>query len=305
MCVNDNMQEVNPQLDEALAEFYTSFFPYPSQFELPAGERNPTLYVDEYRAAFAATATREMWRPIRFMLRSIADSIARGVVWVLQWFIEKLEPDSSRSIAQSYRHTKMSQQGLMLPYHILFFSSVGLVGVILLRMSIRRRRSTTQVASTPVTLSMPSESPSKIPRKGKVEGWFGKSNVDDIVEEGQYETADYLGPRLPSPSQPPTTRVPVRRNSGGNIEKKSTGDEDFLNTLWRSAGFGKNESAPQRSKSTDDVDDDNVSVSTLGMGGIEDYTPSISYGLDDIAVNRRHSSAEPLASAMRRSGTTR
>ena len=49
VCVNDNMKRPTRELEVALREFYEAFFPYPSQFELPEGEQNPTLYWDEYR----------------------------------------------------------------------------------------------------------------------------------------------------------------------------------------------------------------------------------------------------------------
>jgi hypothetical protein len=49
VCVNDNMNKTgpNPKVIDALHEFYTTLFPTPSQFELPAGETNPVLHVDE------------------------------------------------------------------------------------------------------------------------------------------------------------------------------------------------------------------------------------------------------------------
>lgn len=48
VCINDNMQHPPKELEKALQDFYESFFPLPSIFELKAGARNPTLYRDEY-----------------------------------------------------------------------------------------------------------------------------------------------------------------------------------------------------------------------------------------------------------------
>jgi hypothetical protein len=52
ICVNDNIQTTDPaalsELTSVLHDFFESFFPKPSQFELPAGVSNPTLYWDEY-----------------------------------------------------------------------------------------------------------------------------------------------------------------------------------------------------------------------------------------------------------------
>jgi hypothetical protein len=49
ICINDNMHNPSKELEIVLYQFFESFFPTPSQFELPAGVRNPTLYYDEYR----------------------------------------------------------------------------------------------------------------------------------------------------------------------------------------------------------------------------------------------------------------
>ncbi len=49
ICINDNIHNMTDQLHEVVHQFYESFFPVPSIFELPRGTRNPTLYTDEYR----------------------------------------------------------------------------------------------------------------------------------------------------------------------------------------------------------------------------------------------------------------
>lgn len=49
VCVNDNMKNPTRELEVALKSFFESFFPFKSQFELPDGHVNPTLYIDEYR----------------------------------------------------------------------------------------------------------------------------------------------------------------------------------------------------------------------------------------------------------------
>jgi hypothetical protein len=48
VCINDNMQHPSKELEKVLQDFYESFFPLPSIFELDPGTRNPTLYHDEY-----------------------------------------------------------------------------------------------------------------------------------------------------------------------------------------------------------------------------------------------------------------
>ncbi|KAG2383220.1 hypothetical protein C9374_004557 [Naegleria lovaniensis] len=49
ICLNDDMNQTTPniQVVELLHNFYRWYFPKPSQFELPEGEENPFLYIDQ------------------------------------------------------------------------------------------------------------------------------------------------------------------------------------------------------------------------------------------------------------------
>eukprot|EP00818_Percolomonas_sp_WS_P009122 CAMPEP_0117453118 /NCGR_PEP_ID=MMETSP0759-20121206/10035_1 /TAXON_ID=63605 /ORGANISM="Percolomonas cosmopolitus, Strain WS" /LENGTH=1265 /DNA_ID=CAMNT_0005246093 /DNA_START=354 /DNA_END=4151 /DNA_ORIENTATION=+ len=52
VCLNDDMNKTqpNPKVLEALHQFYTWYFPQPSQFELPPGKLNPPhMYIDELK----------------------------------------------------------------------------------------------------------------------------------------------------------------------------------------------------------------------------------------------------------------
>ena len=49
VCINDNMKHPAPNLLQMLQEFYESFFPHQSSFELPIGEVNKFAYINEYR----------------------------------------------------------------------------------------------------------------------------------------------------------------------------------------------------------------------------------------------------------------
>jgi len=54
ICLNDDMNKTHAPPDDllrAIDEFYSSFFPKPSPFELPNGQTNTFLYLDDYRAA--------------------------------------------------------------------------------------------------------------------------------------------------------------------------------------------------------------------------------------------------------------
>lgn len=51
VCINDDMKDAPPRLQKLLRDFFESFFPLPSPLELPAGQRNPSLYVQPLREA--------------------------------------------------------------------------------------------------------------------------------------------------------------------------------------------------------------------------------------------------------------
>lgn len=72
ICLNDDMNKTHapdPRLLTALRDFYISYFPKPSPFELPPGKRNPYLYIDELRAHLKQT--RSLFSPQR--LQDLAD----------------------------------------------------------------------------------------------------------------------------------------------------------------------------------------------------------------------------------------
>jgi hypothetical protein len=43
ICVNDNLITVSPEIEKLVSDFYQSYFPHPSKFELPIRKRNPIL----------------------------------------------------------------------------------------------------------------------------------------------------------------------------------------------------------------------------------------------------------------------
>jgi len=51
VCVNDNVRTMTPALADLFEAFFLSFFPFPSSFELPRGQRNKYLRLDAYNAA--------------------------------------------------------------------------------------------------------------------------------------------------------------------------------------------------------------------------------------------------------------
>lgn len=51
ICINDNMKHPSPELVKALYDFFESYWPFPSAFELPPGSKNRYLHIDEHAAA--------------------------------------------------------------------------------------------------------------------------------------------------------------------------------------------------------------------------------------------------------------
>ena len=65
ICLNDNAKEYTPELEMVVQDFFNAMYPTPSAFELPFGQKNPTLYTDQHR--FLVT--------IEFTIICIADII--------------------------------------------------------------------------------------------------------------------------------------------------------------------------------------------------------------------------------------
>ena len=58
ICINDNMKNPTPEMAKTLNDFFEALFPIPSQFELPRGKSNPTLYLDEYKKLDSSITNR-------------------------------------------------------------------------------------------------------------------------------------------------------------------------------------------------------------------------------------------------------
>ena len=64
VCLNDDMNKTHdpdPRLLQALSEFYQSYFPLPCPFELPEGQLNPYLRLDQLQAAQAGSLVYHPW----------------------------------------------------------------------------------------------------------------------------------------------------------------------------------------------------------------------------------------------------
>ena len=82
ICINDNMQQPSEQLERALQDFFESFFPVPSIFELEPGRRNPSLYLDEYRKATQKNQN-SIWKlASKKHLRTVFQFIRRNLITI-------------------------------------------------------------------------------------------------------------------------------------------------------------------------------------------------------------------------------
>ena len=80
VCINDDMKEAPPSVVALLHDFYESYFPKPSAFELPPGQTNPYLYISDLRAH---ARQRAVLKVVRFLV------CLGGCGWVLSRAVSK------------------------------------------------------------------------------------------------------------------------------------------------------------------------------------------------------------------------
>lgn len=165
VCINDNMVNPTPELEKALRSFYEAFFPEPCVFELPPGQRNPTLYLDEYKALkahehaghlvvnFVRNVQVSMWRWLHGTVKSVLLPLAHSTVDALsntpqpsahagqaEHYVNGLRADLHRHPAYSH-HAHTEDTAAALSRNVLLFSVVGVIGFALLRILSRRHDS--------------------------------------------------------------------------------------------------------------------------------------------------------------------
>ena len=168
VCINDNMKNPSKELEQALRNFYLSFFPEPCVFELPPGARNPTLYLDEYqkqmrqksqlmhRAATTITGlpsniARGVWRAVRAVLVPVVQTAANVLseedtamhmtkTHASDLYVNGLRQDISRYPHYAHPANKNNENEKWDAYsrNILLISVVGVVGFALLRVAVKR-----------------------------------------------------------------------------------------------------------------------------------------------------------------------
>lgn len=165
ICINDNMQNPSRELETALQDFFSAFFPIPSIFELPVGKGNPTLYLDEYlrlypqSRQYPSAPSRPFRLSFAFSGRAVADAVAslksagRALMVRLVHFLvvvlemEELEEREHyvkglrRDIRKVPRGGSRDREGVVsgTAHFSLLLSVVALLGLVALRRLIRRK----------------------------------------------------------------------------------------------------------------------------------------------------------------------
>ena len=170
VCINDNMKNPSKELEQALRNFYLSFFPEPCVFELPPGTRNPTLYLDEYqklmrqksqlmyRVASAITGipsniAKGVWRAVRTVLVPVVQTAANVLseedtaitkVQASDLYVNGLRQDIARHPHYVHGVNRNNENENWDAYsrNVLLISVVGVVGFALLRLVIGKNRPT-------------------------------------------------------------------------------------------------------------------------------------------------------------------
>jgi hypothetical protein len=311
ICINDQMENPTTELKQILQDFYLSFFPFPSQFELPPSRMNPTLHYDEY-LLLRSIATTHQHAAHQFYhslhqsyielylqtLQTFRNFLIESLWELDQWLFFGMHPQQQRHHQQQKHpssaliHWSKGQPerkrndgiDLFLPYSSLFWGSIGLcclIGVRLLFRFHRRRQMRTKKNNLEIfsglidsekrryyqTSSASASGGGRKPNfsgsssscledeengrgrgKGRGRGRERREGQREIMEleEGKTESMecdegeeeeyderpsyDYEGDELFK-----NARI-VRE--GAEEGEEEEGEEDLLNKLWRTAGYG-------------------------------------------------------------------
>lgn len=175
ICINDNMHNPSEELQEVLKQFFESFYPTPSVFELPEGRRNPTLYWDEYKElrksflhkmASKIYKDRNIWgiiNNIQYLAIRVVNDILDLIVISLhdpqiaerEYYINGLRREILRNptIYKSFQPpstTEIQKTKTLEDYSrvVLAFSLFALTMLVLIRIWFRRRRRVNEVLNS-------------------------------------------------------------------------------------------------------------------------------------------------------------
>lgn len=245
ICINDQMENPSPELKQILKDFYLSFFPYPSQFELPSYRRNPTLYYDEYLKLYPRIDSRRFSHSISTRYTDIYLSTMSYLrqfllenIWSLyEWLSGRVHPSTALIHWSKGEKLNKPKKGieLFIPYSSLFWGSIGLCCLIGLRLLIRndRKRHLKSKKNTIFTGMIDSE-------KRRYYQTSGRKSTEEEVESMEGGDDDDDGEQIhydhEEDEQFANAEIVETLNDDDKEEEEE--EEDPLNKLWRTAGYG-------------------------------------------------------------------
>lgn len=254
ICINDNMKEPSIDLMKAFADFFSAMYPLPSSFELTLGTVNPSLYTDELLAMKQSTLLRiisgcknlmsHILSPI-ISIKFIVVSFLKMIVMIIDGddegsglylffrrvFVAKGSMQSSmRSMSffsgwvTSHDHGyEMNAAGKMihtmsmsLPFSFLVVNCIVVSLILWIYRSTRRRRVLPQTSVAVIS-----------------------SDSNTTMQPALDEVAKLDG--VTAPKLAVAASVEKSKSSRMTARPSKEDNEDFLNKLWRTAGYSGGE----------------------------------------------------------------
>lgn len=274
ICINDNMQEPPAELMTAFEEFFEAMYPFQSQFELPAGQSNPSLYTDELKAFYDSKFNMVytlVYSPVSLVSSSLFYARALAV-FVLETLLALLDGnESSSGIYVLWRRAALAPDRKVTTQNIRSSSShlAGLVTAHDLGYDFTSSGSVVHTVSMTLPLSF------LILNIGVVIliVWISReirnrrrqraATSSGIHHEAEVAKLD--GVTTPKLAVAASVEKPLSTSSFSFASRRFSRpahDEDFLNKLWRKAGYSGGEEAGDK-----DVDDnEDTLVASPGEG---------------------------------------
>ena len=170
ICINDNMIQPSVELIQALRDFFESFWPTPSRFELPVGNQNSVLQYDKYLALrqskisvkkmsspktfeFVSSQFSRLKRVCKALYARIRISIIKWTHRMLAISMDKMEESlNEKNVAtvkqythqrsadiHRFRHDHSSDDTVMLDYFVLLLCSAFAITVLRILINSARR----------------------------------------------------------------------------------------------------------------------------------------------------------------------
>jgi hypothetical protein len=258
ICINDNMKFPSDELMQAFADFFSAMYPFPSRFELTDGAVNPSLYTDELMTLNKTVASKvfAILRDFAYVIASILLFAKSSLVALLRMIVTLLDGGDdntcvfvmlrrvgalkgtanrdfgSRSYfygwVTSHDHgyefnssgTMVHTVSMALPFSFLIVNITAAVLIIWIYRTVIKKKSQLPVGTLRSQQSIPIRAP--------------LLNHDEV--------AKLDGVTAPKLAVAASVEVPVSTSSKfGSMWPKKDESEDYLNKLWRKAGYNGGE----------------------------------------------------------------